>query len=89
MPYIRNVQQIKPVSNLLNDVSLFGFTILLKNGQKKKENDTFLKKKAEEKENSATTMISVDGKGTVFPVKLKLQGESFEKTLIKRISKKV
>ena len=34
-------------------------------------------------------MISVDGKGTVFPVKLKLQGESFEKTLIKRISKKV
>ena len=89
MPYIRNVQQIKPVSNLLNDVSLFGFTILLKNGQKKKENDTFLKKKAEEKENSATTMISVDGKGTVFPVKLKLQGESFEKTLIKRILKKV
>ena len=89
MPYIRNVQQIKPVSNLLNDVSLFGFTILLKNGQKKKENYTFLKKKAEEKENSATTMISVDGKGTVFPVKLKLQGESFEKTLIKRILKKV
>ena len=89
MPYIRNVQQIKPVSNLLNDVSLFGFTILLKNGQKKKENDTFLKKKAEEKENSATTMISVDRKGTVFPVKLKLQGESFEKTLIKRILKKV
>ena len=25
-------------------------------------------------------MISVDGKGTVFPMKLKLQGESFEKT---------
>ena len=25
-------------------------------------------------------MISVDGKRTVFPVKLKLQGESFEKT---------
>ena len=33
-------------------------------------------------------MISVDGKGTVFPMKLKLQRESFEKTLKKRISKK-
>ena len=35
-------------------------------------------KKAEEKQNSATIMISVDGKGTDFPVKLNLQGESFE-----------
>ena len=30
------------------------------------------KKKTEEKQNSATIMISADGKGTVFPVKLKL-----------------
>ena len=52
----------------------------LKNGQSKKENDTFLKKKTEERQNSATTMISVDEKRTVFPMKLKLQGESFEKT---------
>ena len=52
----------------------------LKNGQCKKENDTFLKKKTEERQNSATTMISVDEKRTVFPMKLKLQGESFEKT---------
>ena len=29
-------------------------------------------KKAEEKQNSATIMISVDEKGTDFPVKLKL-----------------
>ena len=61
---------------------IFHFLVLqvsLKNGQNKK-NDTFLRKKAEEKQNSATTMISVDGKGTVFPMKLKLQGESFEKT---------
>ena len=48
--------------------------------KRKKENYIFLRKKAEEKQNSATTMISVDGKGTVFPMKLKLQGESFEKT---------
>ena len=32
-------------------------------------------KKTEEKQNSATIIISVDWKGTVFPVKLKLQGE--------------
>ena len=47
-------------------------------GKGKKENDTFLKKKVEERQNSATTMISVDGKGTIFPMKLKLHGESFE-----------
>ena len=61
---------------------MFHFLVLrfyLKMGQRKKENDTFLKKKAEEKQNSAITMISVDGKGTVFPVKLKLQWGSFEK----------
>ena len=37
-----------------------------------------MRKKTEEKENSATMMISVDGIGTVFQVKLKLQGEFFE-----------
>ena len=67
---------------------MFHFLVLqfyFKMDKSEKENDTFLKKKAEEKQNSATTMISVDGKGTVFPIKLKLQGESFEKTLKKRI----
>ena len=43
--------------------------------KRKKEDDTFLTKKTEEKENRATIMISVDGKGTAFPVKLELQGE--------------
>ena len=38
----------------------------------------FGQKKTEEKENRATIMISVDGKGTAFPVKLELQGEQFE-----------
>ena len=42
---------------------------------KKDEDD---KKKVEEKQSSATIMISVDGQGTVFPVKLKFQRESFE-----------
>ena len=42
---------------------------------KRKKDDTFLRKKTEEQQNRATIMISVDGKGTVFPVKLKLQGE--------------
>ena len=46
----------------------------LKMGKRKKEDDTFLRKTAEEKQNSASIIISVDGKGTVFPGKLKLQG---------------
>ena len=37
----------------------------------KKEDDTFLKEKADEKQKSTTIMISVDGKGTIFPAKLK------------------
>ena len=48
----------------------------LRNGQKKKEDDTFLIK-TEEKRNIANIMKSVDGKGTVFTMKLKLQEESF------------
>ena len=48
-------------------------------GKRKKENDTFLKKKAEERQNSATIMISIDAKGTVFPMMLKLQGNCFRK----------
>ena len=47
-------------------------------GERKKEDDTFLRKNPEEKQSSATIMISVELKGTVFPVKLKLQGKSFE-----------
>ena len=35
-------------------------------------------KKADEKQNSATTMTSVNGKWGVFPVKLKLQGKLFK-----------
>ena len=51
-------------------------------GKRKKEDDAFRKKKknTEEKQNSATTMISIDEKGTFISMKLKLQGESFEKT---------
>ena len=36
--------------------------------------DYFFTKKTEEKQISTTIMRSVHGKGTVFPVKLKLQG---------------
>ena len=56
----------------------------LKNWQKKTENDIFLGKKKQNKNNSATIMISVDGKGSVFPIKLKLQGTSFENILEKK-----
>ena len=48
-------------------------------GKNKKEDDNFLrKKKTEEKQNSDTMVIPVDGIQTVFPVKLKLQRESCE-----------
>ena len=36
------------------------------------------KKKQKKNENIATIVVSVDGKGTVFPMKLKLQGELTE-----------
>ena len=38
----------------------------------------FWGKKIEEKQNSSTIMIPVDWKGTIFLIKLKLQGKSFE-----------
>ena len=45
-------------------------------GKRKKEDDTFLrKKKTREKQNIATTMKSVYEKGTVFLMKLKFKGE--------------
>ena len=56
----------------------FLLIFILKMSKNKKEDDTFLRKKTEEKQNSATVMISVDGIETVFPVKLKLPGESCE-----------
>ena len=72
---------MQPLSNLLNDVSLFGFTVLFKKwAREKKWNDTVLKKKAEEKQNSATTMTSVDGKQTVFPKKVEITREIVLKT---------
>ena len=46
--------------------------------KRRKVDDTFLTKKAEEKQNIASIIVSLDWKGTVFPVKLKLQGESFK-----------
>lgn len=52
--------------------------MLLKEWEKeKKEDNTFLRKKTG-RINSATMMAYVDGKGTVFTVKLKLEGKSFE-----------
>ena len=47
-------------------------------GNRKKKMIPFWGKKTEEKQNSATIMISADGKGAVFPLKLKSQGASFE-----------
>ena len=47
-------------------------------GKRKKEDDIFLRKEIEAKQNSVTIMISADGKGTVFSVMLKLEEGSFK-----------
>ena len=45
--------------------------------KRKKADDIFLReKKTEEKQNGVTIMISVDGNGTAFPVKLDFEKES-------------
>ena len=49
----------------------------LKNGQRK-EDDTFLRKKADEKQNSATIMISLDEKRCSFSNEVKIARELFE-----------
>ena len=62
----------------------------LKNGQEKKIKWQHSEKNAEEKQNSATTMTSVDGKQTVFPKKIEITREIVLKNILKkRISKKV
>ena len=50
----------------------------ISNLKKKKKDDIFLRKKTEEKQNNNSIMICVNGKRTVFPVKLELQGELSE-----------
>ena len=48
-------------------------------GKNKKEDDTCLRKKNRRKAKQCYPLIiSADGIGTVFPVKLKLQGKSIE-----------
>ena len=72
------------MSNLLNDDLHFGFTILFKRiGKRKKEDDTFLRKKTAKQQNSATIMISIDGKKTVSLVK-KITGEIVWITVLKK-----
>ena len=44
----------------------------------------YLSEEKARKKNYATIMISVDGKGTVFVMKLKLQRKSFENTFKKK-----
>ena len=55
---------------------MVSYTLVLqfcqKMGKNKNEDDTFMRKKTKEKQNSATMRISADGTGIVFPVKLKI-----------------
>ena len=75
MPYIAN-NNFKQLYKWC--FTLWFDSLIYKMGKRKKEDHTFLRKKNREKQNIATIMESVDGKGTVFPMKLKLQGEWFK-----------
>ena len=55
-----------------------------KMSKRKKEDDSFLRKKNKKSQNIVIIMISVVGKGTLSPVKLKLEGEIFESRYKKR-----
>ena len=44
----------------------------------KKNDNTIFRRSTEYKQKSVTIMISVDEKDTVFPVKFKSEGESFQ-----------
>ena len=72
----QNIQQISLFRNLLNVVLHFGCTKQWAKGKKGRTHTS--EAKTREKQNSVTIMISADRKGTVFPVKLKLEGESCE-----------
>ena len=66
MPYIRNMEQILPLSNLLNGVLHVGFKISFKKWAKKDEDDTFLRKKADGKQNCYDNGICRWKKGQFF-----------------------
>ena len=69
----------------MEQITKWFFIVLFKKCGERKEHDILLRKKTEEKQNSATLMISVDGKGTIFPVIL---GNSLNKYIKKANFKK-
>ena len=80
------------MSSLLNGVLYFAFTILVKkNGKKKKRKMILSGEKNRRKTKQCYHNIYVDGKGTVFQVKLKLRGTLFylNKHIKKEIFKKI
>ena len=67
---------------MLNDVLHFHFTISFKKWAKeRKKMIPFLREKTGEKQNSATTMISVDGIVTIISNEVKITRESFKNIL--------
>ena len=64
------------------------YTLFLQFHLKKSTKKIILRKKTEEKQNSATIMLSVDGKGTVFPMKLNYMGNRLNKDIKKENFKK-
>ena len=68
--------------------ALWFHNVLKTMGKRKKQDDIFLRKKTEEKQNSPTITISVDGKVTAYSVNLKLEGNRLNKDSEKENFKK-
>ena len=59
--------------------SLWFYNAIKTIANEKKENDTFLRKQTEEKQNKVTIMVYIDEKWAFFPIKLKVVGELLNK----------
>ena len=65
------------------------YTLVNQQKYRKKKMIRFWVKKAEETQKIATMILSVEGKETVFPVKLKSRGIAWIKISKKRVLKKI
>ena len=79
MPYIRKyIENIAFKQNTKCCFTLWFYNVIKTMDKRKEEDESFPRKKTKEKQNGVTIMISVNGKGTIYPVKLKLEGEPIE-----------
>ena len=79
MSYIRKyIENITFKQNAKCCFTLWFYNVIKTMDKRKEKDESFLRKKTEEKQNGVAIMISLNGKGTIYRVKLKLEGESIE-----------